>query len=128
MTRFIDQLLKPAYNEYSDLIKHIKKGTLTFEKFEILIRIQASLNIGLKINPQWKDLIRTVMKLDQFDQGLVEQRIRQCDLYLKLNNIHKIVSVLIEIKDKNALEKDYQTLEDLHKSVFDFVLFNLIYN
>lgn len=115
--------MKPAYNQYDSLINEIRTGTLGFHKFELtLIRILPNLNIGPKINVEWKDLFRKVMKLAEFDQTLADQRIKQCDLYLKLKNIHKIVSVLIQVKNKNALEKDFQTLEDLHKSVFIFLI------
>jgi predicted Zn-dependent protease len=123
LSQFIEDVLKPSFQEYTDFVKEIEVGTLTFEKFEQHIRIQTPhFSESDKINKKWADYFKVSMKSANFPDKIMDQRFRQFDLYLELKNINNIVTVLIDIKNKNGLTKNYEFLENLAQSVIRFYI------
>ena len=101
------ETMKATLNEYKRIGQHMRDGTLSFEKFDSLI----------KAHKNWKDSIRKLMNLMEANEKLCNERFHQIEIYQKLNNINKILDMLMEIKEKNQLTGDFEFLENIHTSV-----------
>lgn len=99
--------MKLAQEEYSELSKQAADGKLSFKKFEEITKNQKD----------WQENFGKLMNFAKMSDKLIKQRFEQIEVYNKLDNINKIIEILLELKTKNELTGNFSVLQDMLKSV-----------
>lgn len=110
LNSFIENVIKPAYEDYIVLGSQISSGDLNLEEFNYLIGKNFK-------ESEWKSEIKRLLTYIDTDNDLIEFRIRQLDHHLKLEDVEEITHCLLSIKDRNLLDGDFEPLENIQESV-----------
>ena len=106
-----------AQKSYEILTSKVSTGNLMLEEFEKLSRVNAKSQDCTDLNKNWKDNFTILMKYASSSPCQIDQRLKQFEIYLKIDNIKEIKMVLLEIKRKNKLIGDFQLLDKIAASV-----------
>ena len=106
ISEFIESM-KFAFDEYSRLGIQVYEGTMTFKKFDELIMKKEN----------WQQFFTALMKFANMDDDKRNDRLQQIKVYQQINNIKKIISALLIIREKFELMGDFSVLEDMNESV-----------
>lgn len=98
-------------------MKDVSSGELLLNDFVDLVKLSMKQKKNNEIDKDWKDKITKLMKLNNSNEKQIKDRIRQLDIFLKMHNIKEIIAVLLEIKQHNSLNGDFQFLEKIANSV-----------
>jgi hypothetical protein len=107
--------LKPAYEKYTSFLLRLNEGSLLFEEFEAFIKLLLHIKSDQEITGNWDERFRNSLK--NATSEMLDQRIMQFGLYLKLTKINGIVKELIKIKNNNRLTQSFEFLENIEESV-----------
>ena len=99
--------MKSAQDEYSSLGNQVKEGVLSFKEFDRLTKNESN----------WKQYFNTLMIFAEMTEEMCVERMKQIKVYKSLNNIKKIIEILMEIKEKNDLTGEFKVLDEMNASV-----------
>lgn len=118
METFISDILTPSIHDYNQSMTELEQGNANFKNFESFLKIRPNLEMTDQINHDWKSSFRKVMETANFQATIIDLRLRQFEIYTKLDEIYKLASVLVEITTKNELlESEFEFLQNLRQTV-----------
>ena len=108
--------MRQSWTEYLKLGESVKNGSFVLGEFDRL-----SKEIGFSFNNkrtfEWQREFTVLLQVSSAEPKVLEQRIKQLEIYGKLGNIKQISSLLMEIKMLNKLEGNFDALENIYDSV-----------
>lgn len=110
------------------MCRRILDGSLVLEQFDkFIISDRASTRSARFINEtNWQLNFRKLLELEETDNGLINERITQLSTYREMTKVNDIAEALIAIRDKNQLQGDFRSLEEIAKSV-ELIIFNRVF-
>ena len=117
---FFNNSVKNVQATYDDLVDQVINGVLGLEEFENLASLDFKFVKKKDISKSWQDNFKTLMKSRKnIEPSLIKARIEQLEIYLKIDKIKEITSILLEIKEKNSLTSDFSYLENTQTKWLD---------
>jgi E3 ubiquitin-protein ligase RNF213 len=113
---YIENVLKKSYQEYLEIGQRLNVGTFLLKEFDFLARLKQNNTTNKYINPNWIEYFKILMNQIEIPEDIIKKRLEQIDVYLKLSNIEKICTVLLELKEKNKSTGDFEFLNEINAS------------
>ena len=95
-------------------------GIFVLEEFDTLSKLNSKSKLTHEINKQWKENFLFLLKNQP--QSLIDQRLRQLEIYLKIDGIKGITMAILDIIKNDSLEGDFEFLKKIVVSV-SYVIF-----
>ena len=128
METLFNEIMVNSEKSFTSLIRDVCDGNLLLQSFEDLSKVTIKYKVGNVLNTNWMYNFSVLMEFNKFSDKQIKIRLRQFDIYLKINSIKEITLVLLEIKEKNNLTGDYKFLENIAKTVNFFRGFSCKYS
>ena len=113
---YLDSAIKNSWTEYLKLGGSVKSGTFLLGEFDRLSK-EVGNSFGAKRTFEWQREFTVLLRTAGTEPKVLDQRIKQIEIYGKLGNIKQISCLLMEIKRLNKLEGNFDALKNIYDSV-----------
>ena len=98
--------MRDAHKDYTDFGKMTLSGETKFKQVETFITLD---------HKNWQNMFKKLM--NDPCQKIEATRIEQIEVFTKINSIKSIISILLELKQKNKLTIGFEELDEMNKAV-----------